>query len=246
MTRTRFTVLALLLLAAAPAFAQTNVDGDWDVTINSPQGTNTVKVSFKQDGDRVSGVLKSQMGELPFQDGSLTGNDLTFGFTIPVQGVSLDITMTGTVAGASMTGKARFGDFGEGDWTAKRADATSAADPAAPAAAAASAAAATSTGGASGKWDVVLKTPGGDFPATATLNEASGTLSGTFGSRMGEVPVTGSVDGKAVKISMAAQTPQGDLRVVMTGELDGDSIVNGKAEIAGMGQMEWSATRIKQ
>jgi len=246
MTRRRFTVLALLLLAAAPAFAQTNVNGDWDVTINSPQGANTVKVSFKQDGDKVSGVFKSQMGELPFQDGSLTGNDLKFGFTIPVQGMSLDITMTGTVAGASMTGKAKFGDFGEGDWTAKRADATSAAAPVAPAATAAPAAAATSMGGASGKWDVMVKTPGGDFPATATLNETSGTLSGTFGSQMGEVPVTGSVDGTAVKISMVAQTPQGDLTVVMTGELDGDSIVNGKAEIAGMGQMEWSAKRAKQ
>ncbi len=232
MTRTGFTVLALLLLAATPAFAQTNVDGDWDVTINSPQGANTVKVSFKQDGDKVSGVFKSRMGELPFQDGSLTGNDLTFGFTIPVQGMSLDITMTGTVAGTSMTGKAKFGDFGEGDWTAKRADATSWA--------------AISMGGASGRWDVMLKTPGGDFPATATLNETSGALSGTLGSQMGEVPVTGSVDGKAVKISMVAQTPQGDLTVVMTGELDGDSIVNGKAEIAGMGQMEWSAKRIKQ
>lgn len=249
MTRTGFTILALLLLAAAPAFAQTNVDGDWDVTINSPQGTNTVKVSFKQDRDKVSGVFKSRMGELPFRDGSLTGSDLTFGFTIPVQGMSLDITMVGKVEGASMTGKAKFGDFGEGDWTAKRADATSAvapADPAVPAASAAPEAAAISMGGASGRWDVMLKTPGGDFPATATLNETSGALTGTLGSQMGEVPVTGSVDGKAVKISMVAQTPQGDLTVVMTGELDGDSIVNGKAEIAGMGQMEWSARRIKQ
>ena len=50
MTRTRFTILALLLLVAAPAFAQTNVTGDWDVTIESPQGANTVLVSFKQDG----------------------------------------------------------------------------------------------------------------------------------------------------------------------------------------------------
>ena len=35
------------------------------------------------------------------------------------------------------------------------------------------------------------------------------------------------------------------MTVVLTGDLDGDSIVNGKAEVAGMGQMEWTAKRIK-
>ena len=113
MTRTRFTILALLLLVAAPAFAQTNVTGDWDVTIESPQGANTVLVTFKQDGDKVSGIFKSPMGEMPFDGGSMTGSDIKFAFTIPVQGMSLEITMVGKVDGASIAGKAKFGDFGD-------------------------------------------------------------------------------------------------------------------------------------
>jgi hypothetical protein len=32
----------------------------------------------------------------------------------------------------------------------------------------------------------------------------------------------------------------------MTGELDGDSIVNGKADISGLGQLAWTAKRAKQ
>jgi hypothetical protein len=90
-----------------------------------------------------------------------------------------------------------------------------------------------------------LKTPGGDFPASATLTDQGGKVSGTFGSQMGEVPVNGTVEGKALKITMVAQTPQGSMTVVLTGDLDGDSIVNGKADIEGMGQMEWTAKRIK-
>jgi hypothetical protein len=78
-------VLAALLVAA-PALAQTSINGDWDLTIQSMQGTNTVRVTFKQDGDKVSGLFKSPMGELPFQDGTLTGTDLRFGFSIPIQG----------------------------------------------------------------------------------------------------------------------------------------------------------------
>ena len=92
----------------------------------------------------------------------------------------------------------------------------------------------------------MLKTPAGDMPANATLTDTDGKVSGTFGSQMGEVPVAGTVEGKALKITMVAQTPQGDMTVVLTGDLDGDTIVNGKAEVAGLGQMEWSAKRIKQ
>src|SRR5207245_739783 len=133
----------------------------------------------------------------------------------------------------------------DGDWTAQRAAADAATTTASTttAAGATTTAATTTTGGASGEWDVTLKTPGGDFPATAKLSEEAGAIKGTFGSQMGEVPVTGTHEGKSVKLSMTAVTPNGEMNVVMTGDIDGDSIVNGRAEIAGMGQMEWTAKR---
>jgi hypothetical protein len=249
MTRARIGLLAVLLLMPGRAFAQTSVAGNWDVTINSPQGSNTSLVVFKQDGDKVSGVFKGRAGELPFEGGTLTGNDLKFSFTINTQGMQLPITLTGKVEGETMSGKADFGGFAEGDWTAKRASVDAAAAPAAPApstAATTAPAGAASTTGAGGKWDVTLMTPGGEFPATATLTDTAGKISGTFGSQMGEVAVNGTLEGKALKMTMVAQTPQGELTVVMTGEVDGDTIVNGQAEIAGMGTMAWSAKRARQ
>ena len=251
MTRSKSTLLVLFLLTAAPAFAQTNVAGDWDVTVTSPQGPNTTLVTFKQDGEKVSGIFKSSQGELPFEGGTLTGSDLKFTFTITTQGMQLPITLTGKVEGTTMTGKADFGGFAEGDWTAKRAATTTTSSTATTTTTTTATTTTTtttaSTGvGFGGKWDVMLKTPGGDFPANATLKDDNGTVSGTFGSQMGEVPVTGTVAGNALKITMVAQTPQGDMTVVMTGDLDGDNIVNGKADVAGMGMMEWSAKRIKQ
>lgn len=249
MARARLSLLAMLLLMPGLAFAQTNVAGNWDVTVNSPQGSNTTPVTFKQDGEKVSGVFRSPRGELPFEGGTLTGSDLKFTFTITTQGMELPITLTGKVEGDTMSGKADFGGFAEGDWTAKRS--TAAATTTAPAAPTPPAtttepATTTATAGAGGKWDVMLITPGGEFPATATLTDTAGKISGTFGSQMGEVPVTGTVEGKAIKMTMVAQTPQGDMTVVLTGEVNGDSIVNGQAEIAGMGTMAWSAKRAKQ
>src|SRR5712675_1759479 len=109
MNRLTSTLLALALFSAAPVFAQANITGDWDVTVVSPQGTNTTPVTFKQDGDKVSGLFKSPQGELPFEGGKLTGDDLTFTFTITTQGMQLPITLTGKVVGDTIAGKADFG-----------------------------------------------------------------------------------------------------------------------------------------
>jgi hypothetical protein len=51
--------------------------------------------------------------ELPFDGGSITGNDLKFASPFP-SGMQLDITMVGKVEGSAINGKAKFGDFGEG------------------------------------------------------------------------------------------------------------------------------------
>jgi hypothetical protein len=251
MRRARIGLLAVLLFVPGLASAQTTVAGNWDVTINSPQGANTSLVVFKQDGDKVSGVLKGRGGELPFEGGTLTGNDLKFSFTINTQGMQLPITLTGKVEGDTMSGKADFGGFAEGDWTAKRASATADAAPAAtatapPATTTTASAAPSSTTGANGKWDVLLVTPGGEFPATASLTDNAGKISGTFASQMGEVAVTGTLEGKALKMTMVAQTPQGEMTVTLTGDVDGDAIVNGQAEVPGVGAMPWSAKRAKQ
>ena len=248
----RASLVLAALLTAVPSFAQTNVAGDWNFTMVSPQGTSTVKATLKQDGEKVSGALKNERGELPL-DGTLTGDELKVSFTVQFQGQSLPITLTGKVDGPAIAGKADYGGFAEGDFTAKRAEATTATtttETTAPAptssAATTEPATTTSAAAAAGKWDITLKTPGGEFPATATLTDEGGKLAGTFGSQMGEAPVTGTLEGKALKLTMVAKTPQGELTVLLSGDVDGDSIVNGKAEVPGMGQMEWTAKRSKQ
>jgi len=240
MSRAVFAVLFATLLVA-PAAAQINLTGDWDMTIESPQGTNTVKVTLTQDGEKVSGLFKSEMGELPFT-GTVVGVDLKFGFAIPIQGQSLDIVVTGKVDGATLAGTMQFGGFGEGDWTAKR-------SPAAAATTTASTTTATTTtapaaaASVGDKWDVMFKTQNGDLPAVATVRIDAGKVEGTISSALGEAPFTGTVEGKSLKMSFNFPTPQGTLPIIMTGDIEGDTISNGKAEITGMGTMEWTAQK---
>jgi len=242
MSRAGLAVLFAALLVA-PAAAQVNVTGDWDMTIESPQGTNTVKVTLTQDGEKVSGLFKSEMGELPFT-GTLVGVDLKFGFAIPIQGQSLDIVVTGKVDGATLAGKMQFGGFGEGDWSAKRAAAATASTTTASTTTAATTTTAPAAAASVGdKWDVTFKTPNGDLPAVVTVRAAAGKVEGTISSQMGEAPFTGTLEGKALKVSFNFESPQGTLPVVMTGDVEGDTIPNGKAEITGMGTMEWTAKK---
>src|SRR5262245_3535671 len=178
MSRTRFSLAVALLLIAAPLSAQTNVAGDWDVTIVSPQGSSTARVTLKQDGEKLSGLFKSPQGELPFEGGTLTGNELKFTFTVNFQGNPLPITLTGKIDGGSVAGKADFGGFAEGDWSAKKVDAAAAA--AAPAAAPAAAAPAAASTGVNGEWELTITTQMGDLPASAEFIESGGKITGTL------------------------------------------------------------------
>ncbi|HKE03521.1 MAG TPA: hypothetical protein VKE91_05655, partial [Blastocatellia bacterium] len=74
--------LACALVPAASAMAQSaGVTGDWDVTINSPQGARTAKVSFKQEGEKLTGVFKSQRGDISLE-GTIKGKEIKFKYTV--------------------------------------------------------------------------------------------------------------------------------------------------------------------
>ena len=250
MNRMKVSALVAAFLVAAPlaALAQTtNVAGAWDLTLSTPQGENTVNVTFKQDGDKLTGTLSSPMGEVALTGTAAAGN-LKATANMDVQGMALEMAFTGKVAGDTIDGMVKVGDFGEFPFTGKRSGAnaapaatsTTGAAPAAPARPAASGASASNAGG---KWDVILSIGGvGDFPMTATLTQMTDKVAGTISSQAGDVPVAGTMTGNALKLDFVAQTPQGDIAITMTGTL-GASGFTGKASIAGMGEADWTAKR---
>jgi len=239
-------LLALSLALPAMAAAQANVSGPWEVTIDSPQGPMSIDANLKQDGEALTGMITSPMGNVELK-GTFKNNELAFSYSVPLQGQNLDITMTGKLAGDTIDGLVAIAGLGEVPWKAKRktAAAAAAAAPAAPAAAAAStsAAAATTGQGITGKWDILMDTPAGQMPFTANFVQTGEKLSGTVSGPTGELPINGTLTGNAVKMDMNIQTPQGDLEIKFTGDL-GPTGMSGKANTM-MGDMSWSATRAK-
>lgn len=237
--------LALTLSIPAPAMAQANLTGPWEVTIDSPQGAMTIDADLKQEGEALTGVITSPMGTVELK-GTFKNDELSFSYTVPLQGQNLDITMTGKLAGDNIDGLVAIAGLGEVPWKAKRkapGSAPASAPAAAPAASAAPAAVATTGEGISGKWDVLMDTPAGQMPFTATFTQTGDKVAGTIAGPGGDIPIAGTMTGNAVKLDMNVPTPQGELSIVMTGDL-GPTGLTGKASTA-MGDMTWSATRAK-
>src|SRR5262245_27913565 len=152
--------LVCALILSASAMAQTpSVTGDWDVTINSPQGARQIKISFKQEGEKLTGVLKNQRGEIPLEV-AVKGKEIKFKYTVKSQDQDLVFTMTGNVDGDAMKGDADFGGFAQGDWNAKRASAATASG-GAPAASQPSAEKSGDKIDVTGAWSVTVETDGG-------------------------------------------------------------------------------------
>jgi hypothetical protein len=254
MIRSKLLLPALALLVFLPSAANAQgITGDWEVTVESPQGPATIDAAFKQDGEAVVGTVTSPMGSVEFK-GTLVNDAITVNYQLDLQGNLLDVTMNGKVAGDAMEGNLVIAGMGELPWKAKRkapgaAATAAAAAPAAPAAAvapgAATAAAAAPVDPAdiSGKWNVMLSMAGaGEFPLSMTLTHAGDKISGTLSSAMGDTQVAGTMTGTVLKLDFVAATPQGDIPVVFTGDL-GPTGFKGKAAMAGLGEADWTGTR---
>jgi hypothetical protein len=241
--------IALILALPLSAGAQANITGLWEVTIDSPQGAMTIDADMKQNGEALTGMITSPMGNVEIK-GTFKNDELSFSYSVPLQGQNLDITMTGKLAGDTIDGLVAIAGLGEVPWKAKRkpagAAAATTAAAAAPATTSASAADGPAAGtgeGISGKWDLLMDTPAGQMPFTATFTQAGDKVTGMISSPQGEIPINGTVTGNALKLDMAVQTPQGELAITMTGDVSPAGIT-GKASTM-MGDMTWSATRAK-
>jgi len=235
-------VCALVLSVSAMAQA-TNVAGDWEVTINSPQGARQGKISFKQEGDKLIGALKNQRGEVPLE-GEVKGKEIKFKYTVKFQEQDLIITMTGSVDGDAMKGDADFGGFAQGDWNAKRASAETASSAAPAAAEPAPAAAAPSSGDkldVTGAWTLTVETDAGSGNPSFTFKQEGEKLSGRYKGLLGEFDLNGTVKGDKIEFSIKV-TGQVEGVVTYAGTTDGKTM-KGKVSLAGMGEGTFSGKK---
>jgi hypothetical protein len=114
-------VAVLAACASTPPQPQgPDLSGSWILTTDTPMGSQDSDMVVTQQGEQLSGTITSPMGSIDYKGKLTGGKDVAFGFMFEAQGMSLQIDYTGVVEGDTMKGVAKFGDFGEGSFTAKR------------------------------------------------------------------------------------------------------------------------------
>jgi hypothetical protein len=108
------------LATAASQDKPADVAGTWAITVETANGTGTPSVTFKQDGDKLTGTYSSQIFGEQKVTGTIKGNAISFSFTGSFDGNTLTVTYSGTVDGNTMKGKVTLGELGEGTFTAKK------------------------------------------------------------------------------------------------------------------------------
>jgi hypothetical protein len=235
----RSTVLILIvILFAVPALAQSGgAAGTWDVTLNSPQGTFNIQFNLKQDGEKLSGVVKGQRGEFPLE-GTLKGKDVVFKWTTKFQDTDLPITLNGVLDGGTMKGTADYGGFAKGDFTAKR--------PGDAAVASGAPAAATPSGDkidVTGAWAFQIETPNGPGTPTFTFKQEGEKLTGQYKGRFGEAPLTGTVKGNNIDFTLTLQSQGQELTITYTGTVEKDGTMKGVLKLGDANSGKWTGKR---
>ena len=234
-------VMTLCAVCALAALTFAQAAGEWDAAMETPGGNATpYKLKLTADGEKLAGTIKSQRGEYPIS-GTLKGKEIKLMYALNYNDSVLPVLILGTLEGDAIkaTTDINNGSF-QGAWTAKRAGGASNAMAAAPAA--------KSQNGspAAGLWDITLNTPQGARKFIGDFAVDGETLKGSLKNEANAaqgLAVTGTAKGKEVSFSYSVKFQEMDLKITMTGMIDGDA-VKGMADFGGLAQDEWSGKRL--
>jgi hypothetical protein len=96
------------------------VDGNWNLTMQSPMGAREVKAELTSSGNDLSGQFSGAQGSAPVK-GTVNGDDVNFAASVQSPMGQLELTFAGKVEGDSMSGSVQFGSFGSGTFSGTRA-----------------------------------------------------------------------------------------------------------------------------
>lgn len=232
----RAALTAAVVLLAEPLLAQAAADvaGEWDVTINSPQGTSQALLTLKKEGDNWTGTWKSPRGERQLQDVTFKGNELRFAMKVTLQGQEAVFTYTGTLEKGAMKGTADFGGLATGDWSAVRHTAAPA-SPASPAVA--------PPVDISGTWLFNVETGAGSGQPTFTFKQEGEKLTGTYSGAFGKANLTGTLKAGEIRFSFTADAQGQSAEITYAGKVLTKDSMSGTVQLGGFGDGAWTGKR---
>ena len=115
MNKLLFVVLAVVMFSACLLAADAHVDGNCEMTMDSPHGKLTGPLTLQQDGAKISGTYETgHTGKLTI-NGKVDGDKILF--TMDVPGGQMTISFEGAQDGDKLSGTTKPLN---GEWSAVR------------------------------------------------------------------------------------------------------------------------------
>jgi hypothetical protein len=108
-----------LLLWMIQAFGA-DFNGKWTASFDTQIGVQNYTYTFKVDGNKLTGMAKSQFGESAVEEGSINGDDISFVENLKFQDMPLRIEYKGKLVGNEIKFTRKVGDVATEELVAKR------------------------------------------------------------------------------------------------------------------------------
>lgn len=95
-------------------------DGTWNITTQSPMGSQEGTLKLTTDGNVLSGTMSGPQGNIDLEEGTVDGNDLTWEAAITAPMV-ITLKCSCTVDGDKISGEIKLGSFGNATFSGSRA-----------------------------------------------------------------------------------------------------------------------------
>lgn len=97
-----------------------SVDGNWNITVQSPMGAQPSTLSLKADGGTLTGTQSAQGNTADIANGKVDGDTVTWSNAITTP-FPMTLEFNGKVEGDTLNGNVKAGAFGSFPFTGTRA-----------------------------------------------------------------------------------------------------------------------------
>ena len=95
------------------------IDGNWEITVNSPMGAQKSQLVLKTADGALTGTAAGAAGTVELQNGKADGNNVSWSSDI-TQPFPMTLDFSGAVDGDAISGDVKAGNFGSFPFTGNR------------------------------------------------------------------------------------------------------------------------------
>ncbi len=94
--------------------------GTWDISIDTPMGSQNVKLTLEENGSELTGSMHSPQGDLEISDGKVDGDQASWTGSL-TQPMPITLEFKAKLEGDAISGDVNLGSFGSASFKGTRA-----------------------------------------------------------------------------------------------------------------------------